>query len=309
MTPSPKLLIHTMKNLIWIVPLALIAIVGYSAMGSYNGFVSLDEDVDGQWANVETQYQRRFDLIPNLVATVKGVAEFEQETLTAVTEARASAFNAMQAVGEGTGSIADFQQSNLVLGRAMNGLLGYSERYPELKANQNFSDLQAQLEGTENRIAVAEDFNASVKAYNGKVRRFPGSLWAACSASNNGIASNRWPVPRPLRPSTSDPDVGATSSAIPTGRPSAPPLQMPRTPRAARSSSMWNPGEGRRAGPCRRRLRSTRHAQNRTPQWRPVYLATKTVNSPSSATGASMLWCRMTSGTGSGHSDPRTGCR
>lgn len=179
MTPSPKLLIHTMKNLIWIVPLALIAIVGYSAMGSYNGFVSLDEDVDGQWANVETQYQRRFDLIPNLVATVKGVAEFEQETLTAVTEARASAFNAMQAVGEGTGSIADFQQSNLVLGRAMNGLLGYSERYPELKANQNFSDLQAQLEGTENRIAVArKDFNASVKAYNGKVRRFPGSLWA-----------------------------------------------------------------------------------------------------------------------------------
>ena len=168
-----------MKNLIWIVPLALIAIVGFSAMGSYNGFVSLDEDVDGQWANVETQYQRRFDLIPNLVATVKGVAEFEQETLTAVTEARASAFNAMQAVGEGTGSIADFQQSNLVLGRAMNGLLGYSERYPELKANQNFSDLQAQLEGTENRIAVArKDFNASVKAFNGKVRRFPGSLWA-----------------------------------------------------------------------------------------------------------------------------------
>ena len=179
MTPSLKRLIHNMKNLIWIVPLALIALVGISAMGSYNGFVSLDEDVDGQWANVETQYRRRFDLIPNLVATVKGVAEFEQETLTAVTEARASAFNAMQAVGEGSGSIADFQQSNVVLGRAMNGLLGYSERYPELKANQNFSDLQAQLEGTENRIAVArKDFNASVKAYNGKVRRFPGSLWA-----------------------------------------------------------------------------------------------------------------------------------
>ena len=179
MTPSLKRLIHNMKNLIWIVPLALIALVGISATGSYNGFVSLDEDVDGQWANVETQYQRRFDLIPNLVATVKGVAEFEQETLTAVTEARASAFNAMQAVGEGSGSIADFQQSNVVLGRAMNGLLGYSERYPELKANQNFSDLQAQLEGTENRIAVArKDFNASVKAYNGKVRRFPGSLWA-----------------------------------------------------------------------------------------------------------------------------------
>ena len=179
MTPSPELLIHNMKNLIWIVPVAFIGLMGFSAMGSYNGFVSLDEEVDGQWANVETQYQRRFDLIPNLVATVKGVAEFEQETLTAVTEARASAFNAMQAVGEGTGSIADLQQSNMVLGRAMNGLHGYSERYPELKANQNFSDLQAQLEGTENRIAVArKDFNASVKAYNGKVRRFPGSVWA-----------------------------------------------------------------------------------------------------------------------------------
>ena len=159
--------------------LVLIGIVCFSAMGSYNGLVSLDENVDAEWSNVETQYQRRFDLIPNLVATVQGAADFERETLTAVTEARASAFNAMQAVGDGTGSIADFQQSNMVLGRAMNGLLGYSERYPELKANQNFSDLQAQLEGTENRISVArKKFNDTVKGYNGKVRRFPGSIWA-----------------------------------------------------------------------------------------------------------------------------------
>jgi len=129
-----------MKYALWAL-LALLAFVGYSAMSNYNGFISSEETVDLQWANVETHYQRRFDLIPNLVATVKGVADFEKGTLTAVTEARASAFNAMQAVGDGTGSIADFQQSNMVLGRAMNGMLGYSERYPELKANQNFSDL------------------------------------------------------------------------------------------------------------------------------------------------------------------------
>jgi LemA protein len=155
------------------------ALVGFSAMSSYNGFVSLQEGVDAEWSNVETQYQRRFDLIPNLVSTVQGAANFERETLTAVTEARASAFNAMQAVGNGTGSIADFQQSNVVLGRAMNGLLGYSERYPEIQATQNFADLQAQLEGTENRISVARKrFNEAVQGYNGKVRRFPGVFWA-----------------------------------------------------------------------------------------------------------------------------------
>ena len=167
-----------MKYALWAI-LALFLLVGFNAMSNYNGFVAMEETVDEQWANVETQYQRRFDLIPNLVATVKGVADFEKSTLTAVTEARASAFNAMKAVGDGTGSIADFQRSNMVLGGAMNGMLGYSERYPELKANQNFSDLQAQLEGTENRISVArKKFNDTVKGYNGKVRRFPGALWA-----------------------------------------------------------------------------------------------------------------------------------
>ena len=167
-----------MKYALWAL-LALLLLVGFSAMSSYNGFVSLEEGVDAEWANVETQYQRRFDLIPNLVATVKGVAEFEQETLTAVTEARASAFNAMKAVGDGTGSIGDFQQSNMVLGRAMNGMLGYSERYPELKANQNFLSLQDQLEGTENRIAVARrDYIDAVQQYNTSRRQFPGILVA-----------------------------------------------------------------------------------------------------------------------------------
>ena len=101
-----------MKYAIGIV-LAVMALVGFSAMSSYNGFVSLQEAVGAEWSNVETQYQRRFDLIPNLVSTVQGAADFEKETLTAVTEARASAFNAMQAVGNGTGSIADFQQFRL----------------------------------------------------------------------------------------------------------------------------------------------------------------------------------------------------
>ena len=162
-----------------IIILIIIAVAIFWVVGIYNTLVTLKNRYKNAFSQIEVQLKRRYDLIPNLVATVKGVAEFEKETLTAVTEARASAFNAMKAVGDGTGSIGDFQQSNMVLGRAMNGMLGYSERYPELKANQNFSDLQAQLEGTENRISVArKKFNDTVKGYNGKVRRFPGALWA-----------------------------------------------------------------------------------------------------------------------------------
>ena len=166
------------KHLRWAIPLGLIVIIGMNAMGNYNGFVDAEERVGGLWADVETQYQRRFDLIPNLVETVKGVADFEKSTLVEVTEARASALQAMQQVKEG-GSIADFEQKNLVFGSALRGMLGYSEQYPELKANQNFLDLQHQLEGTENRVAVSRrDFNAGVKGYNSEVRRIPGSLWA-----------------------------------------------------------------------------------------------------------------------------------
>lgn len=166
------------KHLRWAIPLGLIIIVGMNAMGSYNGFVDAEERVGGLWADVETQYQRRFDLIPNLVATVQGVADFEKSTLVEVTQARASAMQAMQQVGEG-GSVADFDQKNMVFGSALRGMLGYSEQYPELKANQNFMDLQHQLEGTENRVAVARrDFNNGVKGYNSQVRKIPGSFWA-----------------------------------------------------------------------------------------------------------------------------------
>ncbi|MGF1565033.1 MAG: LemA family protein [Flavobacteriales bacterium] len=149
----------------------LLAIVG---MGSYNGLVSSSEEVDGSWAEVQTAYQRRFDLIPNLVETVKGYADFEKSTLLGVTEARAAAMGAMK-----KGDLQGFESANQNLGVAMGRFFGYTENYPDLKANENFRDLQAQLEGTENRIAVARDrFNQQVKTYNTKVKRFPGNLFA-----------------------------------------------------------------------------------------------------------------------------------
>lgn len=167
-----------MKNLKWIIPLALVAFVGMSAMSNYNGAISAEEQVDGSWANVEAQYQRRFDLIPNLVSTVKGYADVEQETLIAVTEARAAALGAMQQASE-TGNLEAFEKSNVVLGGAMRGLFGYTEQYPDLKSSEGFRDLQVQLEGTENRITKARtDYNEVVKSYNKRIKLFPGSVWA-----------------------------------------------------------------------------------------------------------------------------------
>lgn len=151
--------------------LGLLAII---AMGSYNGLVSSSEEVDGAWAEVETSYQRRFDLIPNLVETVKGYADFEKSTLLGVTEARAAAMGALK-----KGDLQGFESANQNLGVAMGRFFGYTENYPDLKANASFRDLQAQLEGTENRISVARDrFNEQVKLYNKKVKRFPGKLFA-----------------------------------------------------------------------------------------------------------------------------------
>ncbi|MCH7407927.1 LemA family protein [Belliella sp. DSM 111904] len=169
------------KALIPIIIIALIGLFVYTkSVGVYNTFVQTEETINGQWAEVETQYQRRADLIPNLVNTVKGYADFEQQTLTGVIEARAKATSInLQADDLTPENIAKFQQAQDQLSGSLSRLLVAVERYPELKANQNFLELQAQLEGTENRIAVARrNFNQSVQSYNSNLRQFPNNLFA-----------------------------------------------------------------------------------------------------------------------------------
>jgi LemA protein len=146
----------------------------------YNSMVKLDENVKTKWNQVETQYQRRSDLIPNLVSTVKGAAKFEQSTLTAVVEARAKASQIkVDADDLSPEKIEKFQAAQGQIGQALSRLMVLTENYPELKATQQFSDLSVQLEGTENRIAVArKDFNDAVQEYNTKVRSFPNNLTA-----------------------------------------------------------------------------------------------------------------------------------
>jgi len=146
----------------------------------YNSMVTKDEDIAGKWAQVETQYQRRSDLIPNLVNTVKGYADFEKETLTAVIEARSKATSMQIDPSKlDEASLASFQKAQGAVSSSLSRLLVSVERYPELKANENFRDLQAQLEGTENRIAVArKDFNDAVKEYNAYIRKFPNNLFS-----------------------------------------------------------------------------------------------------------------------------------
>jgi len=148
--------------------------------GSYNNMVSKEEDVKSQWAQVENSYQRRSDLIPNLVSTVKGYAEFEKSTLTEVIQARASATSMkIDANNLSPENIAKFQQAQEGLSGALSRLLVSVEKYPDLKANQNFLELQSQLEGTENRIAVERGrFNEMVQAYNKYVRSFPNNIFA-----------------------------------------------------------------------------------------------------------------------------------
>lgn len=175
---SPTEAMNTRKTL-FIALGVLLLIVGMLGC-SYNNMVNREEKVESAWAQVETQYQRRADLIPNLVNTVKGAADFEQETLTRVVEARAAAtsikLNADDLTPE---NLRRFQEAQDQLSGALSRLLVIVERYPDIKANQNFRDLQVQLEGTENRIATArKDFNDAVMAYNAFIRRFPNNLIA-----------------------------------------------------------------------------------------------------------------------------------
>ncbi len=145
-------------------------------IGAYNNFVTLDQDVQRSWSQVENQYQRRADLIPNLVNTVKGYANFEQKVLTDVTEARAkvSQFNITPEVLNDPAAFQKFQQLQGSLSNALSRLLVTVENYPELKANEGFLQLQAQLEGTENRISVErKKFNESVQTYNTATKKFP----------------------------------------------------------------------------------------------------------------------------------------
>jgi LemA protein len=168
------------RNLILIVVLAVILILGGCGCGGYNKMVNLDEAVKNKWANVQSDYQRRSDLIPNLVSTVKGAANFEQETLTKVIEARAKA-TSMNVNPENLTpeNMQRFQQAQGQLSGALSRLLVVAEQYPQLRATENFRDLQAQLEGTENRIKVSRnDFNTSVLDYNSTVRRFPNNIFA-----------------------------------------------------------------------------------------------------------------------------------
>ena len=145
-----------------------------------NNIPQYDEQVKSAWAQVENQYQRRADLIPNLVETVKGFARQEQDTLTAVTEARAKATSIQISADDldDPQKMQQFQQAQSQLTGALSRLMAVSERYPDLKSNQNFLALQSQLEGTENRIAVARrDFIAAVQRYNTEIRTFPGRIW------------------------------------------------------------------------------------------------------------------------------------
>ena len=163
-----------------IIIIAVIAIVAIWAISGYNGMVNKEETVSNAWANVEAAYQRRADLIPQLVNTVKGYANHEKTTLDAVVSARTKATQMTVDVGELTEeNIQKYQEAQGEVVAAIGRLLAITESYPELKANENFSELQAQLEGTENRInEVRKNYNASVKEYNVSVRKFPNNILA-----------------------------------------------------------------------------------------------------------------------------------
>ena len=169
------------KNKGLIITIVVIVLVALWGIPSYNGLVGMDENVSNQWANVETQYQRRSDLIPNLVNTVKGYAKHESQTLEAVMAARSQATQVKIDPSNCTPQqLAAYQKAQGDVTTALGKLLAITENYPDLKANQNFLELQSQLEGTENRINVArKDFNDTAKKYNTSLRRFPRNIVAS----------------------------------------------------------------------------------------------------------------------------------
>ena len=169
------------KNKRLIITIVVIVLVALWGISSYNGLVGMDENVSNKWANVETQYQRRSDLIPNLVNTVKGYAKHESQTLEAVMAARSQATQVKIDPSNCTPQqLAAYQKAQGDVTTALGKLLAITENYPDLKANQNFLELQSQLEGTENRINVArKDFNDSAKKYNTSLRRFPRNIIAS----------------------------------------------------------------------------------------------------------------------------------
>lgn len=169
------------RHLGWIVGICIVVIVILWGVTGYNSLVSMDESVQGKWADVETQYQRRSDLIPNLVNTVKGYATHEEETLEGVIQARSAATSVKVDPDNITPEeLAEYQKAQNGVTSALSRLLAVVEQYPDLKANQNFLELQSQLEGTENRIAVARrDYNEVAKDYNTTIRRFPKTVIAS----------------------------------------------------------------------------------------------------------------------------------
>jgi len=168
-----------MRKSVWItlgVVVLFVVVLSMSFVNIYNSMVSKQEEVTAKWSQVENQYQRRADLIPNLVNTVQGYAQHEKSTLDAVISARAKATSTNVYLGK-DGSLANFNKAQGELSSALSRLMAVSERYPNLKANENFSQLQAQLEGTENRISVERKrYNDSAKDYNRYIRKFPNNI-------------------------------------------------------------------------------------------------------------------------------------
>ena len=168
------------KSTIYVIIAVVVDLIGVYGCNTYNGFVTQDENVSRAWSDVETQYQRRADLIPNLVNTVKGYAAHESETLKAVIEARSKATQVTVDPSNITPEkLAEFQEAQGAVSSALGRLLAVAESYPDLKANEQFLELQAQLEGTENRIAESRRiFNEAAQTYNVSVRRFPANIFA-----------------------------------------------------------------------------------------------------------------------------------